>query len=73
MPVGAGVLTAQLQGGQIVLWALVNPEHSMEERYFYAAHTGEKLENEVIAYYGTIQDSGGLVCHIVEFAIGNRN
>jgi len=68
MPKNSQVLTAQLQHDQIVLWALVNPDEPRMERCFYAAYTGEKLEGEVTAYYGTIQDSDGLVYHIVEFA-----
>lgn len=71
MPGGAEVLTVQVQHGEPVLWALVDPDNELMERTFRMAGTGHRN----LAYFGlgryvgTFQlEDGGLVFHVWEAA-----
>jgi len=71
MPSGAQVLTAQLNGDTLCLWAKVNTKNPPEKRRFVVATTGEGLPCVELEYgYGnfiaTIQESSGYVCHVFE-------
>lgn len=67
MPEGAEVLTAQMQGSELCLWALVDPEADRKPRQFRIAGTGHKLPADPGAYIGTAQMHGGqLVWHVFE-------
>ena len=68
MPVGAKVLTAQMQGGVVTLWADVDPDAQQEERHFRVFGTGWNMPREMgysDVYIGTVQD-GDFVWHVYE-------
>lgn len=67
MRLDAQVLTAQIQRGEICLWAMVNDEAPMEEREFRIIGTGHPVnESWRLIYIGTVQTSDGLVFHVFE-------
>ena len=68
MPVGAQVLTVQMQGSQPQLWAKVDPAQPKEWRTFDALGTGHMMSDDPrIMYVGTFQmDDGELVWHVFE-------
>lgn len=56
MPVGAEVLDAQLQRGQLVLWAIVDPDAETEQRLFRVCMTGETVSRpERLRHISTLQ------------------
>lgn len=72
VPLGAKLLTVQMQRDQILLWALVNPDEPVVSRRTIAiVGTGHEHKAELFSkaqYIGTVQDYG-LVWHI--FDIGD--
>ncbi len=63
MPIGAEILTVQMQGDEPCLWAVIDPSHGKETRTFRWAGTGHLL-GTVGSYIGTIQMlGGGLIWH----------
>jgi len=68
MPVGARVLTVQVQHGQPYIWVEVDPEAQKEHRSFRLFGTGHPIEEGfVLDYVGTFQmHDGGLVFHLYE-------
>lgn len=68
MPVGAQVLTAQMQHSKPQLWVLVDPNASKELRSFQVVGTGHPFEPAPTArYVNTFQMQGGLfVFHLFE-------
>lgn len=65
MPVGAHILTVQMQNGTACLWALVDIEAKTETRYFSIVGTGHNTKVAPKDYIGTFQD-GSLVWHLFE-------
>lgn len=65
MPKGAKCLTVQMQHGQPMMWALVDPTAPREDRHFIVLGTGHGGEVEYSGYVGTWQD-GSLVFHLFE-------
>lgn len=66
MPVGATLLTVQIQHGQPCLWALVDPVKSEERRKILIRGTGHDAPG-VGRYISTFQMQGGaLVFHAFE-------
>ena len=66
MPRWSTILCVQMQDDVPVMWALVDPSTSMEERTFILAYTGEQRSDLNIAgYIGTFQ-SDLLVYHVFE-------
>lgn len=66
MPQCADILTAQMQGRQLCLWALVQPENKMETRTFSIFGTGHPID-DVGRYIATFQIEGGtLIFHVFE-------
>ena len=68
MPDSATILTVQMQGDTITLWAEVHDDNRPENRTFEVFGTGwhiTPLECER-EYIGTVQDRSGLVWHIYE-------
>lgn len=64
MPSGAKPLTAQFQGDDLVVWALVNTELGLEPRKFLIFGTFNPVSEEG-AYLATVQDpSRPLVWHV---------
>jgi hypothetical protein len=70
MPESAEVLTVQVQGDQICLWAYVDPTDRKRARFFDVVPTGSELPDDFLyshRYVGTFQLQGGaLVFHVFE-------
>lgn len=67
MPVGAKVLTVQMQNGKPCLWAECNPDAECVYRTFLVRGTGHPIDEIEKEYIGTIQLYGGsLVLHVFE-------
>ena len=65
MPVGAQVLTLQMQDRKPTIWALVNPDAPKEIRRFALFGTGHPFDPSGLTYVGTFQ-TRGLVFHLFE-------
>ncbi len=67
MPVGAEILTVQIQRGDICLWAKVDPDAELEDRQFVVYGTGHTIKAGNDSYIGTVQMAhGALVWHVFE-------
>lgn len=67
MPVGAKVLSAQVQNGVLNLWARVTVDRPPITHRFRIAGTGHDLGDFVGRHIGTVQLGGGsLVLHVFE-------
>ena len=67
MPLGAEVLTVQVQENVITLWAKVDDQAPMERRGFLVLGTGDKFKGDEGAYIGTVQKADGyLIWHVFE-------
>lgn len=68
MPFGARVLSAQMQAGQLCLWAEVDSELQPWPRKVFVFGTGHKVDlssaSADTAYVGTVQMMGGEVGHV---------
>lgn len=65
MPFGAAPVSVGEQGGQLVVWAKVNTNHSCEPLSFRVCGTGHPvLDDETAVYIGTVQMENGLVWHV---------
>ena len=68
MPVGAEILTVQVQGSKPVLWAKVDPECNVQDQAFILVGTGHPMpiqETDLVEYVDTFQlADGGLVFHL---------
>jgi hypothetical protein len=70
MPIGARVLTVQMQGDAVCIWAMVDPNAAKARRTFYIFGTGHEIdEPDELQYVGTFQPNEGgspLVFHVFE-------
>lgn len=71
MPVGAEIISIQLQGSNICIWAIVDEEESMTVlRHFKIFGTGHDINSiDALKYLSTVQeptDSGAFVWHVFE-------
>jgi hypothetical protein len=67
MPIGSHILTAQLQGDNLCLWAFGNPEATTSSRYIDVLCTGELVDDVPRRYINTVQRlNGRLVLHVFE-------
>lgn len=69
LPIGARLLSVQVQRGQPCLWAIVDPSAANETRRFRFAGTGHPITEraEVLVFVSTFQMEGGsLVFHVFE-------
>lgn len=68
MPKGAKILTAQMQGEVLCLWAMVDPaELETVERKIEVLGTGHAASDGPATYLGTAQHPfGNLVWHVFE-------
>ncbi len=64
MPYGAKVIDAQIQGADICLWAICDPEEQKQTRRFAIVGTGHRLPS-FSTHVATVQD-GQFVWHIFE-------
>ena len=66
MPLGAQMLSVQMQGDKLCVWALITTGREQEVRHIEIYGTGRDIGNENqmnIFHRGTVQD-GGLVWHV---------
>ena len=68
LPVGAEILTVQMQHGAAWLWAKIDTDqHKTENRKIRCYGTGHKMNGVPAKYIGTFQiDNGALVFHVFE-------
>lgn len=68
LPLGAEILTAQMQGENLCLWAKVDEFYTgMEERTIEVFGTGHAMSDNARRYIGTTQMHGGeLIWHVFE-------
>jgi hypothetical protein len=67
MPVGAKVLSVQVQGTTPVMWASVDPAAPKKDRFFQIVGTGWNFDPSGLEFVGTFQiDGGSLVFHLFE-------
>jgi hypothetical protein len=69
MPAGARILSAQYQGAELVLWALVNPDGAPIRRYIWIIGTGNPMPSKLLNHIDTVQmPSHPIVWHVFEEA-----
>ena len=66
LPTKAMILSVQLQGTSLCLWALIDTDYSIERRTILIAGTGHDIGASGVAYISTVQLDNGLVFHIFE-------
>lgn len=67
MPHGAEILSAQMQGEELCLWALVSPACNKTSRTIEIFGTGNPITPATRKFIGTAQMFGGrLVWHVFE-------
>jgi hypothetical protein len=69
IPVGAKILSAQLQRGVPTIWAIVDPTAERIQRQFNILSTGSEFTLEFLggsSYIATFQDEDGIECHLFE-------
>lgn len=64
LPKGAEILTVQLQDGRPMMWALVDPENVLEDRFISTVGTGWEVEDNM-KYICTYME-GYFVWHVFE-------
>ncbi len=66
MPAGSYLLTVQVQRGQAVLWAKVDPDRPMATRLLHVRGTGQPVD-DTWPWIATYQDpERGLVWHVFD-------
>lgn len=70
MPADAKILSADWQGYDLVVWAIVETDNYFKKRVFYIAATGEVIPLEIWeklykGHIATLQ-KGGLVFHVFD-------
>lgn len=67
MPVGAEILTVQIQAGEPCLWARVDTEQLVEPRNIAIHGTGHEVPDTTRKHIGTYQMADGdLIFHVFE-------
>ena len=69
LPRSAQILTVDLQGSEIKLWALVDPKRPMIKRRFRLSGTGHPIEEDMenLKYINTfLVHEGAVVVHVFE-------
>ena len=54
LPLGAEILTAQIQGNSLCIWVKVNPEAPMKTQSFFVLGTGIPFEITGLNYISTV-------------------
>ena len=67
MPVASQILSAQMQGDTLCLWALVDPAAPVADRLIEILGTGNPAPEEYRRYISTVQ-MGPLVWHVFELS-----
>ncbi len=67
LPKNSEFKSCQLQGDELALWAVVDPdEQEAETRKIFVAFTGESFTFPKVNFIGTVQTPAGIVLHIFE-------
>lgn len=66
MPKGAKLLTVQMQGDAIMLWAELDEAAPIVVRNLIRYGTGWDVAKDPGTYVGTVQGSGGFVWHLYD-------
>ncbi len=67
VPIGAELLTVQIQNGEPCLWARVDTDEMIEVRQIAIHGTGHELPDTTRKYIGTYQMANGtLIFHVFE-------
>jgi hypothetical protein len=67
VPTAARFLSAQIQGDQLCLWALVNPKAPLQLKRIVILGTGHPVPTEQMRFIDTVQmENGALIWHIFE-------
>lgn len=67
MPVGAELLKVDMQHGELMLWALVDPDAPKETRIVGVAGTGHPIEQPIVRHINTFfMHDGDFVFHAFE-------
>ena len=72
MPMGAEVLHVAEQNGELCVWALVNPENTLQEQLFRIFGTGHRIPDDeyFLKHVGTVlMENGKLVWHVFQYKI----
>lgn len=72
MPIGAKILTAQLQHDHIAIWALVHKGGPMEARKFLICGTGNPVAELCGTYIATVQQNQ-FVWHVFDVKYNETN
>jgi hypothetical protein len=74
MPIGAKILSVQIQGESVQLWALVDEKVKDITRTFEVYMTGQPLPHNPGEYITTLQFNGGhVIGHLFETTNGKEN
>ena len=65
LPDKSKLLSAQMQGSSLCLWARVNPKFAKINRHFRVIGTGQEFNSVGLEYVATIQDAP-FVWHLFE-------
>jgi len=73
LPYNAKILTAQMQGEDLRLWALVDELENLSQPVKIAIYgTGNPIEGDAGTYISTVQlQGGGLIFHVFEKAVSD--
>ena len=67
MPKNSTILTVQIQGQRVCLWALVDIDKGLEDRFFAIFETGKQVPENILRYVGTFQiPEENFVGHVFE-------
>jgi hypothetical protein len=69
-PGDADLLTAEMQGGELYVWAAVNVGEPIAPFALYVEGTGHELPDVPLEYLSTVQMPGGLVWHVFRTPMG---
>lgn len=66
MPIGAKILSCQVQNRTIQMWALVDTGNKLETRQFVVFGTGQEINDYNLQFIATFQPDPYLVFHLFE-------
>lgn len=67
LPIYSKVVGFRLQRGIPTVWIVIDLDEKVhEKRDFFGIPTGWQFNREVLETYGTVEDSVGLIWHLVE-------
>lgn len=74
MPMGAKIISAHEQHGEVCIWAIVNTELAMEIRNIVVFGTGQQIIKALnLSFIDTVHlNSGDLVFHVFELFFGHQ-